>query len=180
MADFNDAQRQATKEAGKLAGLNILRVINEPTAAALAYGRISSNWKSRAAVEESKVVVYDLGGGTFDVSIVAIEDGVYEVLATSGDTHLGGEDFDMRLKGLLGDAGDLLTKSELENAKKTLSKEDSATIGTTLVTREAFEFANKDLFEKTLDAVGKALKDAGVKKQDIDEVCLCFIFIFRY
>ncbi|KAJ2916295.1 hypothetical protein MD484_g4077, partial [Candolleomyces efflorescens] len=191
-AYFNDAQRQATKNAGTIAGLNILRVINEPTAAALAYGLDLKR-------DESKILVYDLGGGTFDVSVLAIEDRVFEVLSTSGNTHLGGEDFDNRViewivknyekkHGLK--AGEVLKnqramgklKKAVENAKKSLSSQQSAKLeiesfegGRDLmevVTRAKFEELNGDLFRKTLKQVEQALKDAGLKKEEIDEIVL--------
>ncbi|KAF7321453.1 hypothetical protein MKEN_00665800 [Mycena kentingensis (nom. inval.)] len=186
-AYFNDAQRSATKDAGTIAGLNVLRVINEPTAAALAYGLDKSG-------EESKVLVYDLGGGTFDVSLLSIEDGVFEVLATAGDTHLGGEDFDNNVIEYLVQTHKRKTgvdvrsnaramgklKREAERAKKTLSNQQSVRIEiesfeggkdfSETLTRAKFEELNAALFRKTLEPVKRVLKDAGVKKEEVDEV----------
>ena len=189
--DFNDAQRQATKDAGTIAGLTILRVVNEPTAAALAYGL------DKKRDGETKVLVYDLGGGTFDVSIVAIEDGVFEILSTAGDTHLGGEDFDNRViehllslyekrhpgSGVRANekaVGKL--KKAVESGKRVLSTQQSARIeiegfdkGRDLVevlTRAKFEELNADLFKKTMKPVEQALKDASLKREEIDEVSL--------
>jgi endoplasmic reticulum chaperone BiP len=187
LADFNDAQRQATKDAGVIAGLNVLRIINEPTAAAIAYGLDKKNG-------ESQIIVYDLGGGTFDVSLLSIDDGVFEVLSTAGDTHLGGEDFDNRvidymLKQYQKKTGNDVTKNlralgklkrEVEKAKRTLSSQQSARIEieafengndfSETLTRAKFEELNMDLFRKTMKPVEQVLKDAGVKKEDIDEV----------
>jgi endoplasmic reticulum chaperone BiP len=188
-ADFNDAQRQATKDAGTIAGLQVLRIINEPTAAAIAYGL---NKKGG----ESQIIVYDLGGGTFDVSLLSIDDGVFEVLATAGDTHLGGEDFDNRIidyfvklykkktgtdvTGNLRALGKL--KREVEKAKRTLSSQQSTRIEiesfedgndfSETLTRAKFEELNMDLFRKTMKPVEQVLKDANVKKEDVDEVVL--------
>ncbi|KIY44930.1 heat shock protein 70 [Fistulina hepatica ATCC 64428] len=188
-AYFNDAQRQATKDAGTIAGLDVLRIINEPTAAAIAYGL---NLKGG----ESQIIVYDLGGGTFDVSLLSIDDGVFEVLATAGDTHLGGEDFDNRViehliksykkktgtdvSGNLRALGKL--KREVEKAKRTLSNAQSVKIEieafedgndfSETLTRAKFEELNMDLFRKTMRPVEQVLKDAGVKKDDINEVVL--------
>jgi heat shock protein 5 len=185
--DFNDAQRQATKDAGVIAGLEVLRIINEPTAAAIAYGL---NKKAG----ESQIIVYDLGGGTFDVSLLSIDDGVFEVLATAGDTHLGGEDFDNRVidyfvktykkktgvdvTGNLKAVGKL--KREVEKAKRTLSSQQSVRIEiesfedgndfSETLTRAKFEELNMDLFRKTLKPVEQVLKDANVKKEDVHEV----------
>ncbi|KAK2462475.1 hypothetical protein APHAL10511_005445 [Amanita phalloides] len=188
-AYFNDAQRQATKDAGTIAGLNVLRIINEPTAAAIAYGL---NKKKG----ESQIIVYDLGGGTFDVSLLSIDDGVFEVLATAGDTHLGGEDFDNRVMDHLiktykkksgTDVGKNLRalgklKREVEKAKRTLSSQQSVKIEiesfedgndfSETLTRAKFEELNMDLFRKTLKPVEQVLKDANVKKEDVDEVVL--------
>ncbi|RXW15429.1 hypothetical protein EST38_g10433 [Candolleomyces aberdarensis] len=191
-AYFNDAQRQATKDAGTIAGLTILRVINEPTAAALAYGLDIKK-------DESKVLVYDLGGGTFDVSVLAIEDRVFEALSTSGDTHLGGEDFDNRVIDWIVKnyekkhelkAGEVSRnqramgklKKAVENAKRSLSAQQSARIEiesfeggrdlTEVLTRAKFEELNTDLFKKTMKPVEQALKDAGLKREEIDEVVL--------
>ncbi|EFA80174.1 heat shock protein Hsp70 family protein [Heterostelium album PN500] len=188
-AYFNDAQRQATKDAGAIAGLNVLRVINEPTAAALAYG-----FKDISG--EKNILVYDLGGGTFDVSMLTIENGVFEVLATSGDTHLGGEDFDQRImKNMLSifqkktgkDASkDKKALQKLrrasENAKRALSTTTQTTLeienffgGEDLIetlTRAKFEELNMDLFKKTLEPVKRVLEDSGLKKNQIHEIVL--------
>jgi heat shock protein 5 len=188
-AYFNDAQRQATKDAGTIAGLQVLRIINEPTAAAIAYGL---NKKGG----ESQIIVYDLGGGTFDVSLLSIDDGVFEVLATAGDTHLGGEDFDNRVIEHLSkqykkktgtDVSQNLRamgklKREVEKAKRTLSSQQSTRIEiesfedgndfSETLTRAKFEELNMDLFRKTMKPVEQVLKDANVKKEDIDEVVL--------
>ena len=187
-ADFNDAQCQATKDAGTIAGLQVLRIINKPTAAAIAY--------SLNKVGESQIIVYDLGGGTFDVSLLLINDGVFEVLATADDTHLGGEDFDNRVinyfvklykkktgadvTGNLCALGKL--KREVEKAKRTLSSQQSTRIEiesfedgndfSETLTRAKFEELNMDLFRKTMKPVEQVLKDANVKKEDIDEVVL--------
>jgi len=188
-AYFNDAQRQATKDAGTIAGLTIMRVVNEPTAAAIAYGL---NQKG----EETQIIVYDLGGGTFDVSLLQIEDGVFEVLATAGDTHLGGEDFDQRvidyfvknynkkhsvdIKKDPKAMGKL--KREVEKAKRTLSSQMSTRIEiesffkgedfSETLTRAKFEELNMDLFKKTLKPVEQVLKDAKVKKSEINDIVL--------
>ncbi|KAK0463109.1 heat shock protein 70 [Desarmillaria tabescens] len=188
-AYFNDAQRQATKDAGTIAGLQVLRIINEPTAAAIAYGL---NKKGG----ESQIIVYDLGGGTFDVSLLSIDDGVFEVMATAGDTHLGGEDFDNRVIEYLvkqykkktgTDVSSNLRamgklKREVEKAKRTLSNQQSTRIEiesfedgndfSETLTRAKFEELNMDLFRKTMKPVEQVLKDAGVKKEDVDEVVL--------
>ncbi|KAH9993033.1 heat shock protein 70 family [Russula vinacea] len=189
-AYFNDAQRQATKDAGTIAGLQILRIINEPTAAAIAYGL------DKKSQSESRIIVYDLGGGTFDVSLLSIDDGVFEVLATAGDTHLGGEDFDNRIieyfvKQYKKKTGtDVSTnlralgklKREVEKAKRTLSSQQSTRLEiesfedgndfSETLTRAKFEELNLDLFRKTMKPVEQVLKDAGVKKEEIDEVVL--------
>jgi heat shock protein 5 len=188
-AYFNDAQRQATKDAGAISGLNVLRIINEPTAAAMAYGLHKKG-------KESTIMVYDLGGGTFDVSILSIEDGVFEVLSTSGDTHLGGEDFDQRVleyflgiikrkhnKDLSRDKRAIQKlKRDVEKAKRALSSTHEYRIeiegladGVDFdenLTRAKFEELNMDLFKKTLGPVQTALDDANKKKTDIDEVVL--------
>jgi heat shock protein 5 len=188
-AYFDDAQRQATKDAGAIAGLNIARIINEPTAAAIAYGLDKKS-------SEKNILVYDLGGGTFDVSILTIDEGVFEVTATSGDTHLGGEDFDQRVmdhfmqlfkrktgKDISKEKRALQKlKREVEKAKRALSSTHEAKIdienffdGQDLnetLTRAKFEELNSDLFKKTLKPVQIALDDAGVKKTDIDEIVL--------
>ncbi|NBX86797.1 MAG: molecular chaperone DnaK [Proteobacteria bacterium] len=193
-AYFNDAQRQATKDAGKIAGLDVLRLVNEPTAAALAYG-LGEDVKGHKTV-----AVYDLGGGTFDVSILEIGDGVVEVKATNGDTFLGGEDFDSRVIGWLADEfkkkeGVDLTKDKLalqrlkdeaEKAKKELSSTASIEINMPFITADAsgpkhlqvtltrakLESLVGDLIDKTLEPCKQALKDAGVKASDVDEVVL--------
>ncbi|KAJ6028623.1 Endoplasmic reticulum chaperone BiP [Penicillium herquei] len=188
-AYFNDAQRQATKDAGTIAGLNVLRVVNEPTAAAIAYGLDKTG-------DERQVIVYDLGGGTFDVSLLSIDNGVFEVLATAGDTHLGGEDFDHRVmdyfvklynkKNDADVAKDLKAmgklKREVEKAKRTLSSQMSTRIEieafhngddfSETLTRAKFEELNIDLFKKTLKPVEQILKDAKVKKSEIDDIVL--------
>src|SRR3984957_12254542 len=191
-AYFNDAQRQATKDAGKIAGLEVLRIINEPTAAALAYG-LEKN-------EGKKIAVYDLGGGTFDVSILEIGDGVFEVKATNGDTFLGGEDFDLRLVDYLADEfkkeqgvdlrKDKLAlqrlKEEAEKAKKELSTTAQYEVNLPFISMNAsgplhlnikisrakLEALVDDLITKTIGPCDQALKDAGLKKTDIDEVVL--------
>lgn len=188
-AYFNDAQRQATKDAGKIAGLEIERVINEPTAAAIAYGLDKQD-------QEETVLVFDLGGGTFDVTLLHIDHGVFEVRATAGNTHLGGEDFDQRLmeycmqqfkrqNGI--DMSDdkravQRLRKQCELAKRTLSTQTSATIDcealcqgvdfTTSISRAKFEALNQDLFQKTMVPVTQVLKDAGLSKADIDEIIL--------
>lgn len=188
-AYFNDAQRQATKDAGTIAGLNVMRVVNEPTAAAIAYGLDKKGG-------ETQIIVFDLGGGTFDVSLLQIEDGVFEVLATAGDTHLGGEDFDNRLIDYFTklynkkNSVDIKTneksmsklKREVEKAKRTLSSQMSTRIEiesffdgkdfSETLTRAKFEELNMDLFKKTLKPVEQVLKDAKVKKNEIDDIVL--------
>ncbi len=192
-AYFNDAQRQATKNAGKIAGLDVERIINEPTAAALAYG-IDKQEKTHT------VLVYDLGGGTFDVSILDLGDGVFEVKSTAGNNHLGGDDFDQRIMDYLvaefkkENGIDLSTdkmamqriKDAAEKAKKDLSGMMSAEISIPFIAqssegplhlnvtlnRAKFEELNKGLFDSTLDAVRKALKDAKLSANDIDKVLL--------
>lgn len=188
-AYFNDAQRQATKDAGTIAGLNVLRVVNEPTAAAIAYGLDKTG-------DERQVIVYDLGGGTFDVSLLSIDNGVFEVLATAGDTHLGGEDFDHRVmdhfvkqynkKNSVDVRKDLKSmgklKREVEKAKRTLSSQMSTRIEiesfhngndfSETLTRAKFEEINMDLFKKTLKPVEQVLKDAKVKKNEIHDIVL--------
>ncbi|KQW69110.1 Fe-S protein assembly chaperone HscA [Phenylobacterium sp. Root77] len=191
-AYFNDAQRQATKDAGKIAGLEVLRIINEPTAAALAYGLEKNDGK--------KIAVYDLGGGTFDVSILEIGDGVFEVKATNGDTFLGGEDFDMRIVEYLADEfkketgvdlrNDKLAlqrlKEEGEKAKKELSSVTQYEVNLPFISMNAsgplhlniklsrakLEALVEDLVARTVGPCEQALKDAGLKKTDIDEVIL--------
>jgi molecular chaperone DnaK len=193
-AYFNDAQRQATKDAGKIAGLEVLRIINEPTAAALAYGLDKENTQT--------IAVYDLGGGTFDVTILEIDDGLFEVKSTNGDTFLGGEDFDMRIVNYLADEfkkehGVDLTKDKMalqrlkeaaEKAKIELSSSSQTEInqpfiamdpnsGTPLhmvikLTRAKLESLVSDLIKRSLDPCKAALKDAGLSASDIDEVVL--------
>ncbi|MCF8505344.1 MAG: molecular chaperone DnaK [Caulobacter sp.] len=191
-AYFNDAQRQATKDAGRIAGLEVLRIINEPTAAALAYGLDKNDGK--------KIAVYDLGGGTFDVSILEIGDGVFEVKATNGDTFLGGEDFDLRIVDFLADefkketSTDLRKdklalqrlKEEAEKAKKELSTTTQYEVNLPFISMNAsgplhlniklsrakLEALVEDLINKTIGPCEQALKDAGIKKGDIDEVIL--------
>jgi chaperone protein DnaK len=190
-AYFNDAQRAATKDAGTIAGLNIVRIINEPTAAAIAYG-VDKNIKG----EERNVLVFDLGGGTFDVSLLTISDGVFEVLATSGDTHLGGEDFDQRVmehfiklikkkmgKDIRSDNRAVQKlRREVEKAKRALSSAhqtrleieslaDGEDFSETL-TRAKFEELNIDLFKKTLKEVTKVVEDAELTKKEIDDIIL--------
>ena len=188
-AYFNDEQRQSTKDAGAIAGLNVLRIINEPTAAAIAYGLDSKG-------EEKTILVYDLGGGTFDVSLMTIEDSIFEVRSTCGDTHLGGEDFDQILvqhfmnefkrKNKLDMSSNKRSCTRLrtacEKAKRTLSSGTSASIEIdslyegidffTNITRAKFESLCSPLFQKCLDPVMKVIRDAGVSKNDIDEIVL--------
>jgi heat shock protein 5 len=190
-AYFNDAQRQATKDAGTIAGLTILSIMNEPTAAAIAYGLDKKHSKS-------KIIVYDLGGGTFDVSLLSIQDGVFEVMATAGDTHLGGEDFDNRIIDHLVSQYKTRTgidvstnlramsklKREAENAKRALSNQLSVSLEiesfergrdySDTLTRAKFEQLNIDLFRKTLDPVRRVLSDAQLRKEDIDEARTSF------
>ena len=191
-AYFNDAQRQATKDAGKIAGLEVLRIINEPTAAALAYGLDKT--------ENKTIVVYDLGGGTFDVSVLEIGDGVFEVKATNGDTFLGGEDFDMTILNYLIDEFKKETSVDLkkdplalqrlkeaaEKAKKELSTAQQTDVNLPYITADAsgpkhmniklsrakLESLVVDLIDRTMEPCKKALKDAGLKPNEIDEVIL--------
>jgi len=191
-AYFDDSQRQATKDAGKIAGLEVKRIINEPTAAALAYGLESK--------KDEKIAVFDLGGGTFDVSILELGDGVFEVRSTNGDTHLGGEDFDNRIVNHFLDvfkneegvdlksdkAAMQRLKDEAEKAKKELSSTSEYEINLPFITADAdgpkhFEYKLtkskleelvKDLIDRLADPVEKALKDAGVKASEVDEVVL--------
>jgi len=194
-AYFNDAQRKATKDAGIIAGLDIKRIINEPTAAAIAYG-LDNKAKEDEKAEEKSVLVFDLGGGTFDVSLLTIENGVFEVVATNGDTHLGGEDFDQRViqhyvKLYKKKRNIDITKNqraiqklrrEIEKAKRALSTQhqtrieiesliDGEDFGETL-TRARFEELNMDLFKSTMIPVQKVLDDAGMKPEEIDEIVL--------
>ncbi len=167
-AYFNDAQRQATKDAGELAGLDVVRIVNEPTAAALAYGL--QNTKS------ATIAVYDLGGGTFDVSILALEDGVFEVLATGGDTRLGGDDFDAALAGWLMAQISNLDPSEArlaaEDTKKALSTHTVAELLGVTVTRETLEYLIAPLLEKTLESCRRCLSDAKLTPEQLDAVVL--------
>ena len=192
-AYFNDAERQATKNAGKIAGLEVERIVNEPTAAALAYGLDKQD-------KLQTILVYDLGGGTFDVSILELGDGVYEVKATSGNNRLGGDDFDKRVMDYIVEeikketsadvTGDQMAmqriKDEAEKAKKDVSNATMATISLPFIaqvngspvnyegelSRAKFESLNKDLFDSTLDSVRKAMKDAKLSASDIDQVVL--------
>ena len=189
-AYFNDSQRQATKDAGTIAGLNVLRIINEPTAAAIAYGL------DKKGTGERNVLIFDLGGGTFDVSVLTIEDGIFEVKSTAGDTHLGGEDFDNRMVNHFvaefkrKHKKDLATnpralrrlRTACERAKRTLSSSTQASIEIdslfegidfyTTITRARFEELNADLFRSTLEPVEKALRDAKLDKAQIHDVVL--------
>ena len=189
-AYFNDAQRQATKDAGVIAGLEVLRIINEPTAAAIAYGL--DNIKSG----EQTVLIFDLGGGTFDVSLLTIDDGVFEVKATAGDTHLGGEDFDSRIvQHFISEfkrkhKKDISTnprclrrlRTACEKAKRTLSSTAQASIEidslfdgidfVSALTRAKFEELNQDLFAKCMEPVEKVLKDAQVSKGNVNQIVL--------
>lgn len=189
-AYFNDAQRQATKDAGTIAGLEIKRIINEPTAAAIAYGL------DKKGKGEQNILIYDLGGGTFDVSLLSIDDGIFEVKATAGDTHLGGEDLDRRLmehlmtefkrkhKHDISDSKRALRRLQTacENAKKTLSTSTIASVEIdalyegidfmTTISRAKFEDMCSDLFRKTFEPVEKVLRDAKVSKSDVHEIVL--------
>ncbi|PAA71266.1 hypothetical protein BOX15_Mlig032526g1, partial [Macrostomum lignano] len=188
-AYFNDAQRQATKDAGVIAGLNVMRIINEPTAAAIAYGLDKKEG-------EKNILVFDLGGGTFDVSLLTIDNGVFEVVATNGDTHLGGEDFDQRVMEYFiklykkKKGKDLRTdnravqklRREVEKAKRALSSAHTARVEieslydgedfSETLTRARFEELNMDLFRSTMKPVQKVLEDADLKKEDIAEIVL--------
>lgn len=188
-AYFNDAQRQATKDAGTIAGLNVMRIINEPTAAAIAYGMDKKGG-------EKNIIVFDLGGGTFDVSLLTIDDGVFEVVATNGDTHLGGEDFDhvvvdhfvkiLKSKHKIDISKNVRSlaklRNEVEKAKRALSTThqvrieienlaDGVDFSETL-TRARFEELNNNLFKKTLKPLNNVLEESGMKKQDIHEIVL--------
>merc|ERR1712158_118079 len=191
-AYFNDSQRQATKDAGIISGLNVLRIINEPTAAAIAYGLD----KKKGSSAESNVLIFDLGGGTFDVSILTIEDGIFEVKSTAGDTHLGGEDFDNRMVDHFMKEFQRKHKKDMtsnkravrrlrtacERAKRTLSASAQANIEIdslyegvdfyTSVTRARFEELCSDLFRGTLEPVEKALRDAKMDKSSINDIVL--------
>ena len=188
-AYFNDSQRQATKDAGAIAGLNILRIINEPTAAAIAYGLDKKG-------KEKNVLIFDLGGGTFDVSLLTIEEGIFEVKATAGDTHLGGEDFDNRLVEFFVEDFKRRHKKDMgqnqrslrrlrtacERAKRTLSSSIQAHIEVdslfdgidynATITRARFEDLCMDYFKKCMDPCEKVLKDANISKNQVDEVVL--------
>jgi heat shock protein 1/8 len=189
-AYFNDAQRNATKDAGTIAGLNVARIINEPTAAAIAYGLDKSDG-------EKNILIYDLGGGTFDVSLLTIEDGIFEVRATAGDTRLGGEDFDTNMvmhfvnefkrkhrgKDISNDPRSMRRlRSACERAKRTLSSTTQAFVEidalyegidfNSTITRAKFEEINISLFRQTMKPVEKVLMDAKVSKSDIDEIVL--------
>nr|UXY88312.1 heat shock protein 70KD [Cryptomonas curvata] len=192
-AYFNDSQRQATKDAGAITGLNVLRIINEPTAAAIAYGLDKKTAGSKA---ERNVLIFDLGGGTFDVSLLTIEEGIFEVKATAGDTHLGGEDFDSRLvnffvsefkrkfkKDVTSNARSLRRlRTACERAKRTLSSTTQTTVEIdslvdgidfySSITRAKFEELCMDLFRGTLDPVEKVLRDSKIAKSEIDDVVL--------
>ena len=187
-AYFNDAQRQATKDAGAIAGLNVQRIINEPTAAAIAYGLDKKG--------EQNIIVYDLGGGTFDVSLLTIDNGVFEVVATAGDTHLGGEDFDQNvmahfIKAFKKKEGKDISKDkramqklrrEVEKAKRALSSTHQTRIEiealvdgvdfSESLTRARFEEINNNLFKSTLKPVKQVLEDGGLKKNQVDEIVL--------
>merc|ERR1712232_162671 len=187
-AYFNDAQRQSTKDAGTISGMNVLRIINEPTAAAIAYGLDKKS--------EQNILVYDLGGGTFDVSLLTIDNGVFEVVATNGDTHLGGEDFDQRvmqhfIKIFNKKTGKQMEKDkrslqklrrEVEKAKRALSSTHQARVEiealfdgvdfSETLTRARFEEINNDLFKNTMGPVKQVLDDSGLKKNQIDEIVL--------
>lgn len=191
-AYFNDSQRQATKDAGTIAGLNVMRIINEPTAAAIAYGLDKKDKKG-----ERNVLIFDLGGGTFDVSLLTIEDGIFEVKATAGDTHLGGEDFDNRLvdycvqdfkkknknKDISKNNRALRRlRTQCERAKRSLSSSTQATIEidslfegidySITISRARFEELNMDFFRNTLVPVEKVLKDASISKGNVNDIVL--------
>ncbi|PKA61893.1 Heat shock cognate 70 kDa protein [Apostasia shenzhenica] len=192
-AYFNDSQRQATKDAGVIAGLNVMRIINEPTAAAIAYGL---DKKAGGSVGEKNVLIFDLGGGTFDVSLLTIEEGIFEVKATAGDTHLGGEDFDNRMvnhfvqefkrkhkKDISGNPRALRRlRTACERAKRTLSSTAQTTIEIdslyegidfySTITRARFEELNMDLFRKCMEPVEKCLRDAKMDKSNVHDVVL--------
>eukprot|EP00549_Striatella_unipunctata_P019151 CAMPEP_0118691372 /NCGR_PEP_ID=MMETSP0800-20121206/10644_1 /TAXON_ID=210618 ORGANISM="Striatella unipunctata, Strain CCMP2910" /NCGR_SAMPLE_ID=MMETSP0800 /ASSEMBLY_ACC=CAM_ASM_000638 /LENGTH=655 /DNA_ID=CAMNT_0006589145 /DNA_START=41 /DNA_END=2008 /DNA_ORIENTATION=+ len=188
-AYFNDAQRQATKDAGTISGMKVERIINEPTAAAIAYGMDKKGG-------EANVLVFDLGGGTFDVTLLTIDNGVFEVLATNGDTHLGGEDFDQRVMQYFikmmkkKNEVDITSnkralqklRKEVERVKRALSSQQQARLEiedlaegfdfSETLTRARFEELNNDLFKKTLGPVGRVLEDADVSKSEVDEIVL--------
>merc|ERR1711871_1250995 len=188
-AYFNDAQRQASKDAGTISSLNVMRIINEPTAAAIAYGLDKKGG-------EKNTLVFDLGGGTFDVTLLTIDNGVFEVLSTNGDTHLGGEDFDQRVMAYFikmmkkRDGTDLVSdkralqklRREVERVKRTLSTQHQARLEieglfdgqdfSETLTRARFEELNVDLFKKTLGPVQTVLEDADMSKSEVDEIVL--------
>merc|ERR1712057_156480 len=184
-AYFNDAQRQATKDAGTISALNVMRIINEPTAAAIAYGLDKKSG-------EKNILVFDLGGGTFDVTVLTIDNGVFEVVATNGDTHLGGEDFDQRVMEYMMKIFKRKHKKdmraiqklrrEVERAKRALSATAAARVEieslfdgvdfSETLTRARFEELNMDLFKKTLGPVKKVMEDSSFKKTQIDEVVM--------
>ena len=189
-AYFNDSQRQATKDAGTISGLNVMRIINEPTAAAIAYGL------DKKVGKERNVLIFDLGGGTFDVSVLSIEDGIFEVKSTNGDTHLGGEDFDQSMVHHFVEEFKRKHKKDIssnkravrrlrtacERAKRTLSSSKQASIEIdslfegidfyTSITRAKFEDLNMHFFNNVMEPVSKALKDAGLGKDLIEDVVL--------
>jgi L1 cell adhesion molecule like protein len=191
-AYFNDSQRRATKDAGAVAGLNVMRIINEPTAAALAYGL----QKRANHVGKRNLFVFDLGGGTFDVSLLTLKDGCFDVKATAGDTHLGGEDFDNRMVNYLVNEFKRKNKVDIshipralrrlrtacERAKRTLSFDSEATIDIdaihegvdfhSSVTRAKFEQLNMDFFEKCMNTVESCLSDAKMNKNSVDDIVL--------
>merc|ERR1711994_346691 len=190
-AYFNDSQRQATKDAGVISGLNVLRIINEPTAAAIAYGL-----DKKKGAQECNVLIFDLGGGTFDVSILTLDDGIFEVKSTAGDTHLGGEDFDNRMvdhfvkefqrkhkRDITGNKRALRRlRTACERAKRTLSASAQASVEIdslyegidyyTSITRARFEELCADLFKGTLEPVEKAMRDAKLDKSSIHDIVL--------
>merc|ERR1719333_209357 len=190
-AYFNDSQRNSTKDAGKISGLNVMRIINEPTAAAIAYGL------GKKDTGEQNVLIFDLGGGTFDVSLLTIEDGIFEVKATAGDTHLGGEDFDNRLvdfcvqdfkrknrgKDMMENQRALRRlRTQCERAKRTLSSSTQATIEidslfdgidfTCTISRARFEEMNMDYFRNSMGPVEKAMRDSGIDKRNVHDVVM--------
>ena len=189
-AYFNDAQRQATKDAGAICGLNVLRIINEPTAAAIAYGLDKNSDK------EKNIIIYDVGGGTLDVTLLSLDEGIFEVKATSGDTHLGGEDFDNNMMAYFVDEfkkkhrknlkeskkSMAKLKKECERVKRSLSSSSQAFVEidslmdgidfNTTITRAKFEQLNTSLFQKCLNCVEKVLKDSKISKSEIDDIVL--------
>merc|ERR1719199_384236 len=191
-AYFNDSQRQATKDAGIISGLNVMRIINEPTAAAIAYGLD----KKATSIGEKNILIFDPGGGTFDVSLLTIEEGIFEVKATAGDTHLGGEDFDNRTvnhfvqefkrkhkKDMSGNARAMRRlRTACERAKRTLSSSTQTSIEIdslfegidffSSITRARFEELNMDLFRQTMEPVEKVLRDSKMSKNQVHDVVL--------